>query len=221
MVNLKILSSLSETCSKSGARLVAVSKTKPMSDILDVYGAGQRIFGENKVQELTDKQKELPEDIEWHMIGHLQRNKVKYIAPFVSMIHSVDSHKLAKEINKQAKREDRVISVLLQVHIAEESTKFGFTHDELIELLDERSLQSYENIEIAGLMGMATFTEDSDQVRREFRSLKTLFSELKKRFFQYSDNFKEISMGMTGDYRIALDEGSTMIRVGSAIFGVR
>jgi len=221
MVNLKILSSLSETCSKSGARLVAVSKTKPMSDILDVYGAGQRIFGENKVQELTDKQKELPEDIEWHMIGHLQRNKVKYIAPFVSMIHSVDSLKLAKEINKQALKENRIIPVLLQIHIAEESTKFGFTHDELIELLDERSLQSYENIEIAGLMGMATFTEDSDQVRREFRSLKTLFSELKKRFFQDSDNFKEISMGMTGDYRIALDEGSTMIRVGSAIFGIR
>jgi len=221
MANLNILASLTETCNQSGARLVAVSKTKPITEILEVYGTGQRIFGENKVQDLTDKQKELPEDIEWHMIGHLQRNKVKYIVPFVSMIHSVDSYKLAKEINKQAGKQNRVIPVLLQIHIAEESSKFGFTSNELEELFIKCALQDLKNIRIEGLMGMATFTDDTDQVRREFQALKTLFNDLKQRYFPDSESFKEISMGMTGDYRIALEEGSTMIRVGSAIFGVR
>lgn len=197
--------------------LVAVSKTKPNKDILEAYNTGQRVFGENKVQELTTKHEELPKDIEWHMIGHLQRNKVKYIAPFVSLIHGVDSFKLLKEINKRAKQNNRIIDCLLQIHIAEEQTKFGFSESEVIELLKSEDFKSLENIKINGLMGMATFTENENQIKKEFKSLYTLFSQLNLQ----NSTLKTLSMGMSGDYKIAIDEGSTMVRVGSSIFGER
>jgi pyridoxal phosphate enzyme (YggS family) len=202
-------------------QLVAVSKTKPNEDLMEAYHAGQRVFGENKVQELTIKYEELPTDIQWHMIGHLQRNKVKYIAPFVSMIHAVDSVRLLKEINKQAKKNDRVINCLLQFHIAEESTKFGLDLDEAHELLSSDEFKAMENISICGVMGMATFTDNEEQVRREFGELKKIFNDLKENFFKTNDSFKEISMGMSGDYKIAIEEGSTMVRIGSTIFGAR
>ena len=202
-------------------QLVAVSKTKPNEDLMEAYNAGQRVFGENKVQELTTKHEELPKDIQWHMIGHLQRNKVKYIAPFVSMIHAVDSLRLLKEVNKQAKKNERVINCLLQFHIAEESTKFGLDLSEAKELLSSDEFKAMENISICGIMGMATFTDDDDQVRREFGELKKIYTELKESFFNGNDSFKEISMGMSGDYRIAIEEGSTMVRIGSTIFGAR
>ena len=202
-------------------QLVAVSKTKPNEDIIEAYNEGQRVFGENKVQELTTKHEELPKDIQWHMIGHLQRNKVKYIAPFVSMIHAVDSLRLLKEVNKQAKKNERVINCLLQFHIAEESTKFGLDLSEAKELLSSDEIKAMENISICGIMGMATFIDDEDQVRREFRELKKIYTELKESFFNGNDSFKEISMGMSGDYRIAIEEGSTMVRIGSTIFGAR
>lgn len=202
-------------------QLVAVSKTKPNEDIIEAYNEGQRVFGENKVQELTTKHEELPKDIQWHMIGHLQRNKVKYIAPFVSMIHAVDSLRLLKEVNKQAKKNERVINCLLQFHIAEESTKFGLDLSEAKELLSSDEFKAMENISICGIMGMATFIDDEDQVRREFRELKKIYTELKESFFNGNDSFKEISMGMSGDYRIAIEEGSTMVRIGSTIFGAR
>lgn len=202
-------------------QLVAVSKTKPNEDIIEAYNEGQRVFGENKVQELTTKYEELPKDIQWHMIGHLQRNKVKYIAPFVSMIHAVDSLRLLKEVNKQAKKNERVINCLLQFHIAEESTKFGLDLSEAKELLSSDEFKAMENISICGIMGMATFIDDEDQVRREFRELKKIYTELKESFFNGNDSFKEISMGMSGDYRIAIEEGSTMVRIGSTIFGAR
>lgn len=203
------------------ANLVAVSKTKPKEDIQALYKLGQRIFGENKVQELVEKQKELPQDIAWHLIGTLQRNKVKYIAPFVTMIHSVDSLKLLKEINKQAAKSERVIDCLLQFHIAEESTKFGLSLQEAVELLSSTAFKEMKHVRIAGLMGMATFTADKEQVRAEFKTLKKYFEELKAQFFAASDTFNEISMGMSGDYEIALEEGSTLVRVGSLLFGVR
>ena len=193
--------------------LVAVSKTKPNTAILEAYQAGQRIFGENKVQELAKKAEELPKDIVWHMIGHLQTNKVKFIAPFVSLIHGVDSLKLLKEINKRAEKNNRIIDCLLQVHIATESTKFGFGLDELESALN--TAKEYQNIKIIGLMGMATFTDDTQQVTQEFKSLKTVFDTLK------NNNITTLSMGMSGDYKIAIEQGSTMIRVGSAIFGHR
>lgn len=197
--------------------LVAVSKTKPNEAILEAYQAGQRIFGENKVQELTEKHESLPKDIEWHMIGHLQSNKVKYIAPFVSLIHGVDSFKLLKEINKRAAQNERVINCLLQIHIAEEDTKFGFDEKEVIELIKSEAFQHLKNIKVVGLMGMATFTDDENQIRKEFKSLKNLFDKL-----QISNHqFQILSMGMSGDYQIAIEEGSTMIRVGSSIFGER
>lgn len=202
-------------------QLVAVSKTKPNEDIIEAYNEGQRVFGENKVQELATKYEELPKDIQWHMIGHLQRNKVKYIAPFVSMIHAVDSLRLLKEVNKQAKKNERVINCLLQFHIAEESTKFGLDLSEAKELLSSDEFKAMENISICGIMGMATFIDDEDQVRREFRELKKIYTELKESFFNGNDSFKEISMGMSGDYRIAIEEGSTMVRIGSTIFGAR
>lgn len=202
-------------------QLVAVSKTKPNEDLMEAYNTGQRVFGENKVQELTTKHEELPKDIQWHMIGHLQRNKVKYIAPFVSMIHAVDSLRLLKEVNKQAKKNERVIHCLLQFHIAEESTKFGLDLSETKELLSSDEFKAMENISICGIMGMATFIDDEDQVRREFRELKKIYTELKESFFKGNDSFKEISMGMSGDYRIAIEEGSTMVRIGSTIFGAR
>ena len=197
--------------------LVAVSKTKPNEDILEAYHAGQRIFGENKVQEMVQKWEELPKDIQWHMIGHLQRNKVKYMAGFVSLIHGVDSPRLLREINKQAKKHDRVIPCLLQIHIAEEDTKFGLDEKELNELIDSDAFKEMENIKIVGLMGMATFTDDKDQVRKEFAQLKSIFDALKNKL----PHISILSMGMSGDYTIAIEEGSTMVRIGSSIFGAR
>ena len=193
--------------------LVAVSKTKPNTDILEAYNAGQRIFGENKVQELAKKAEELPKDIQWHMIGHLQSNKVKNIAPFVSLIHGVDSLKLLKEINKRAEQNNRIIDCLLQVHIATESSKFGFGINEVESALNEA--KQFGNIKIVGLMGMATFTDDTKQVSQEFKSLKTVFDTIK------NDTITTLSMGMSGDYKLAIEQGSTMVRVGSAIFGNR
>ncbi|MEP2281359.1 YggS family pyridoxal phosphate-dependent enzyme [Maribacter sp.] len=197
--------------------LVAVSKTKPMSYIQEAYDKGQRIFGENRVQEMTEKWENLPKDIEWHMIGHLQRNKVKYMAEYVSLVHGVDSPRLLAEINKQAEKHNRIISCLLQVHIAEEDTKFGFNEEELLELVDNEQFKAYKNVKIVGLMGMATFTDNLEQVRKEFSGLKSLFTKLKS---NYTD-FTTLSMGMSGDYKIAIEEGSTMVRIGSSIFGSR
>ena len=193
--------------------LVAVSKTRQNSAIIEAYQLGQRIFGENKVQELVQKFEELPKDINWHMIGHLQTNKVKYIAPFVSLIHGVDSIKLLKEINKRAKQNNRVIDCLLQVHIATESTKFGFDIPKVNEAID--SANEYQNIRIVGLMGMATFTDNKQQVIQEFSSLKTVFDTVK------NEHITTLSMGMSGDYQLAIEQGSNMVRVGSAIFGHR
>lgn len=203
----------------SSVKLVAVSKTKPVEDIREAYNTGHRDFGENKVQELLDKAEKLPGDIRWHMIGHLQSNKVKYIAPFVSLIHSVDKKKLLKIINKEAEKAERVIPCLLQFYIAEEETKFGLFYEEAQEMLQD--LNNYPNVSIDGVMGMATFTNDMEQVRKEFQNLKSIFNRLKTEFFTANENFREISMGMSEDYRVAVEEGSTIIRVGSAIFGER
>jgi len=201
--------------------LVAVSKTKPNEDLLEAYEAGQRIFGENKVQELTQKYEELPKDIEWHFIGHLQTNKIKYIAPFVSLIHGVDSNKLLKAINKEGKKINRKINCLLQFHIAEEESKFGLSIDEAKELLNSESFKELDNITVCGVMGMATYTDNNNQIASEFRHLNTIFHELKDTFFKDDENFKTISMGMSGDYELAIENGSNMVRVGSSIFGVR
>jgi PLP dependent protein len=202
-------------------KLVAVSKTKSEEEILEIYHAGHRLFGENKVQELLPKYEDLPKDIEWHLIGHLQSNKVKYIAPFIGMIHSVDSLKLLKTINKEALKNKRTIKCLLQFHIAEEETKFGLDMEEAAEILSSEEFKELKNIEICGVMGMATFTDDLEKVRREFKNLKSVFGLLKKTFFADQSNFSEISMGMSDDYKVAIKEGSTIIRVGSAIFGSR
>jgi len=204
-----------------GVKLVAVSKTKPVVAILDIYNSGQKIFGENRVMELVEKQALLPSDIEWHLIGHLQTNKVKYIAPFVQLIHSIDSLKLLKEVNKQALKNNRIIDCLLQMYIADEETKFGLNEQEVIALLASDVYNEMQNIRIVGLMGMATFTTDENQIRREFSELKSIFDRLKSQSFQMADSFKEISMGMSGDYKIAIEEGSTMVRIGSLIFGSR
>lgn len=201
--------------------LVAVSKTKPAEDIQKMYSYGQRHFGENKVQELVDKQDTLPKDIKWHFIGHLQTNKVKYLAPFVSLIHAVDSLKLLKEINKEAKKNDRIIECLLQFHIAQEDSKFGLNFDEAQEILDSKTFVEMQNVSIVGVMGMASFSDDSNLVRSEFQTLEGYFQILKSHYFKFNDNFKEISMGMSGDYGIAIEEGSTMIRIGSKLFGAR
>ena len=201
--------------------IIAVSKRKPVEDILQAYEAGHRIFGENRVQELIEKQPLLPGDISWHMIGHLQTNKVKYIAEFVDMIHSVDSLKLALAIDKEAQKNGRVIPVLLQMHIADEESKFGFNEDELNSLLDSPEFSVLKNLRIDGLMGMATYTQDLDKIRSEFRYLRDVFSRVKNAYFAGSDHFRQISMGMSGDYEIAIEEGSTMIRVGTLIFGAR
>ena len=214
------IQSLNNLLKNTQAKLIAVSKTKPNEDLLAAYEAGQRAFGENKVQELTRKSEELPDDIEWHMIGHLQRNKVKYLAPFVHLIHGVDSLRLLQEINKQAAKHDRVINCLLQIYIADEETKFGLSEEEVKELLTSEVFKELNNIKIIGLMGMATNTDDQTQIRQEFRSLKALFEELKT-FSPSNVLMSEISMGMTGDYQIACEEGSTMVRIGSAIFGAR
>jgi PLP dependent protein len=202
-------------------RLIAVSKTKPVSDIMEAYHAGQRMFGENKAQELASKYPLLPGDIEWHFIGHLQTNKVKYIAPFVTLIHSVDSLKLLQEIDREALKNKRIISCLLQFYIAEEETKFGFSMEEADEMIAGNAFQNLRNVEISGVMGMATFTDDMDQVRKEFRNLKNIFDRLKENHFQNTFPFRDISMGMSDDYPIAVEEGSTMVRIGSIIFGAR
>jgi len=205
----------------SNAKLIAVSKTQPIEKIKEAYDAGQRLFGENKAQEMMTKHQTLPHDIEWHMIGHLQTNKVKYIAPFVSLIHSVDSEKLLEEIDKQGKKSGRIIPCLLQVHIAKEETKFGFSPEEVIAILCGPVLPNLTNIEIRGLMGMATFTEHKEIIEAEFRSLKKLFDQLKERQLPSNAVMKELSIGMSSDYKIALQEGSTYVRIGTAIFGSR
>ena len=197
--------------------LVAVSKTKPVSDLMEAYNAGQRIFGENKIQEMADKHEQMPKDIQWHMIGHVQRNKVKYMAEFVSLIHGVDSFKLLKEINKQAKKHDRVIDCLFQIKIADEDSKFGMSALDASALFQSDEFSELKNIKIVGLMGMATFTDDMTQVENEFKFLKTTFDQLKTQ----NSELKTLSMGMSGDYKLAIECGSTMIRVGSSIFGAR
>jgi pyridoxal phosphate enzyme (YggS family) len=202
-------------------QLIAVSKTKPTSAIEEAYECGQRIFGENKVQELCDKFEQLPKDIAWHMIGHLQSNKVKYMAGFVSLIHGVDSLSLLKEIDKQANKNQRIQDVLLQCFIATEETKFGLSEEELTDLLKSDDFKKLKSISVKGLMGMASFTSDETQIRKEFKSLKSLFDKVKSEFFSEDPSFKEISMGMSGDYKIAIEEGSTMVRIGSSIFGSR
>ncbi len=201
--------------------MVAISKTKPVSDLLEAYNSGQRDFGENKIQEMVQKWEQLPKDIQWHMVGHVQTNKVKMMAPFVHLIHGVDSVKLLQEINKQAEKHDRVIDCLLQVHIAEEETKFGFDRSELIAMLDSDEFKMLHNIRVCGLMGMATFTNSEQQIQKEFLSLKALFDELSQR--PQTENFAmhTLSMGMSGDYKIAIRCGSTMVRIGSSIFGER
>ena len=215
------INEFSNLLKESKCKLIAVSKTKPIDVILEAYEAGQLDFGENKVQELREKPNQLPEDIRWHMIGHVQTNKVKYIAPFIHLIHAVDSLKILKEINKQALRNNRVINCLLQVHIAQEEHKFGFEEDGLIELLNYQELKTLANIKIIGLMGMATYTDNQEQIRMEFRKLKKLFETVKEKYELSNVTMEEISMGMSDDYPIAIEEGSTMIRVGSKIFGPR
>jgi len=202
-------------------QLVAVSKFHPNKDVLEAYDSGQRIFGENIVQELKEKHATLPQDIQWHFIGHLQTNKVKYIAPFVSLIHSVDSFKLLQEINKQALNNNRTIPCLLQIHVAKEETKFGFTFEECTDLLQGQSWKELSNIQICGLMCMASNVSDTDQIHREFRSVKDFFDKLKKTVFQNDTNFKYRSWGMSHDYLVAIQEGSNLVRVGSRIFGPR
>ena len=197
--------------------LVAVSKTKPVPDLMEAYDAGQRIFGENKIQEMVDKWEQMPKDIEWHMIGHVQTNKVKYMAPFVSLIHGVDSLKLLQEINKQAAKNNRIINCLLQIHIAEEETKFGLDETELNSLLTSAEFQEMKNIQILGLMGMATFTDNQNQVRKEFQHLKSIFDKHKP-LNTANCKLNTVSMGMSGDYQLAIDCGSTMVRIGSSIF---
>ncbi len=205
----------------SGCQLVAVSKTKPVELIREAYEAGQLDFGENKVQELREKPYQLPSDIRWHMIGHLQTNKVKYIAPFIHLIHAVDSLKLLEEINKQAAKNNRIIDCLVQVHIAQETHKFGFEEHELMELLISDELKTLSNARIVGLMGMATYTNEEAQIREEFKFLKSLFDKIKSNFDLPNLEMRELSMGMSDDYPIAIEEGSTIIRVGSKIFGPR
>ena len=211
----KIKSSLPEHVT-----LVAVSKTKPISDLMEAYDAGQRIFGENKIQEMAEKYETMPKDIQWHMIGHVQRNKVKYMAPFVSLIHGVDNFKLLKEINKQAEKSNRVINCLLQIKIAEEDSKFGMAIKDATEIVQSKIFSELKHIRITGVMGMATFTDDKNQIKKEFDLLKSTFDNLKQ---HQTENCKleTISMGMSGDYELAIESGSTMIRVGSSIFGSR
>lgn len=207
-----ILSSLPE-----GVALVAVSKTKSPAEIMEAFEAGQRDFGENKIQEMDEKQRVLPQEIRWHMIGHVQRNKVKYMAPYVALVHGVDSQKLLREINKRGKQNKRVIPCLLQVHIAKEESKFGFSEEELLEMIRSEEFGTFTHISIEGLMGMATFTDNTEQIRKEFQFLKALFDKCKSELPQ----LQTLSIGMSGDYQIAIEEGSTMVRIGSSIFGPR
>jgi PLP dependent protein len=201
--------------------LVAVSKTKPVADLMECYNAGQRIFGENKVQEMVDKYEVMPKDIDWHLIGHLQSNKVKYMAGFVSLIHGVDSLKLLEEINKQAQKHNRIIDCLLQIHIAQEETKFGLNETELFEIINSNEFKSLENIKIVGLMGMASFTDNQSQIKTEFTNLKEIFNKLQQQPKTQNQQPTTLSMGMSGDFKLAIDCGSTMVRVGSSIFGGR
>ena len=201
--------------------LVAVSKTKPVSNIQEAYDAGHRAFGENYPQEMRDKHEVLPQDIQWHFIGHLQTNKIKYIIPYVTLIHSIDTANLLEAVNKEAKKHDRVVDCLLQFHIAQEETKFGLDMDEARQLLDSEAFKAMENVRVCGVMGMATFTDDEVEVRKEFKHLKDIFDSLKTEYFANQPQFKEISMGMSEDYPIAIEEGATMVRVGSKIFGAR
>lgn len=212
---LKIISSLPENVT-----LVAVSKTKPVADLMEAYDAGQRIFGENKIQEMSEKWEQMPKDIQWHMIGHIQTNKVKFMAPYVSLIHGVDSLKLLEEINKQALKNNRIIDCLLQIHIAEEETKFGLNEEELTDLLTSESFKKLNNIKIIGLMGMATFTDNQIQIKKEFEHLKSIFDS-KKSLSIKNCQLSILSMGMSGDYQLAIAFGSTMVRIGSSIFGGR
>ena len=205
----------------SNVTLIAVSKTKPVSDLQEAYDAGQRIFGENKALEMRDKHQALPVDIQWHFIGHLQTNKIKYIAPFVTLIHAIDSLSLLEAVNKEAAKNNRIIDCLLQFHIAQEETKFGLDMNEARAMLESESFKNLNNINICGVMGMATFTDNAAQVRDEFKNLKNIFETLKENYFKENDSFKEISMGMSDDYPIAIEEGATMVRVGSKIFGAR
>ena len=204
-----------------GVTLVTVSKTKPVSDLQEAYDAGQRVFGENYPQEMRDKHEVLPQDIQWHFIGHLQTNKIKYIIPYVTLIHSIDTASLLEAVNKEAKKHDRVVDCLLQFHIALEETKFGLDLDEARQLLDSEEYKQMENVRICGVMGMGTFTDDMEEVRKEFKNLKSIFDTLKSDYFADQPQFKEISMGMSEDYPIAIEEGATLIRVGSKIFGAR
>jgi hypothetical protein len=215
------LKALKEEIESANTKLVAVSKTKPIEDLQEAYDVGQRIFGENQVQEMVEKHEKLPKDIEWHLIGHLQTNKVKYIAPFIHLIHSVDSLKLLKEINKQALKNERVIDCLLQIYIADEETKYGLGFDEVIELLESQEFTELKNVRIVGLMGIATNTENLKLIKEEFYELKTLFDGIKLSYFKSQDFFKEVSMGMSSDYKVAIEQGSTLVRIGSDIFGQR
>lgn len=212
---------ISEECNRYGAKLIAVSKTKPVAQIKEFYDAGHRAFGENKVQELVDKKAQLPPDMEWHLIGHLQSNKVKYIAPFVALIHGVDNEKLLIEINKQGQKIGRKINILLQVYIAQEETKFGWSEEDLMQFLNKKKHQNLDYTNICGLMGMATNTANLSQIRKEFNGLKLLFDKLTQSFFDQKNDFNTLSMGMSSDYKIALEEGATMIRIGSMLFGER
>jgi PLP dependent protein len=218
MVNIEFFNALATGLKSQNVCLVAVSKTRPVEAITKLYEAGQRIFGENKVQDLLTRYEALPKDISWHLIGHLQRNKVKYIAPFVSLIHAVDGLELLQEIDKQAKKQGRVIDCLLQFYIAKEETKFGLDYSEAEALLNSPEYAAMQNIRIIGVMGMASFVDDEAQLRAEFKSLKQIFEQSKQTFFANNQSFKEISMGMSGDYKIAIDEGATMVRVGSLLF---
>ncbi len=215
------INNLKKETGDDNVKLIAVSKTKPVEVLQEAYDAGQRVFGENNVQELVEKHEKLPKDIEWHLIGHLQTNKVKYIASFISLIHSVDSLKLLQEIDKQAAKNKRVIDCLLQIYIADEETKFGLGFDEAIELLRSEEFSALKNVRIVGLMGIATNTDNEKQLKDEFYELHTFFDGIKTSFFRKEESFKELSIGMSADYKIAIEEGSTMIRVGSLIFGQR
>jgi pyridoxal phosphate enzyme (YggS family) len=220
-VNTEAYKSIKEELDVKQVTLVAVSKIQPVEAILKLYELGQRDFGENYVQELVDKQSTLPKDIRWHFIGHLQSNKVKYIAPFVQLIHGVDSLKLLKEINKEAAKNNRVIDVLLQVHIAQEETKFGLDEEELSLIISEFENLKIQNVKVCGLMGMASFSDDLEKVKSEFRYLKNLFNQCAEKFTIHHSPFTILSMGMSGDYKIAIEEGSTMVRIGSLLFGAR
>lgn len=215
------ITAINEELKNTEVKLIAVSKTKPIESITEAYACGQKIFGENTVQELVGKHEALPKDIEWHLIGHLQTNKVKYIAPFISMIHSVDSLKLIQEINKQALKNNRIIDCLLQIYIADEDTKYGMDFAEAIEFLRSEEFKQLKNVKIRGVMGIATLTDNPRMIRDEFHELKTFFIGLKETFFRKDPDFTEISMGMSSDYKIAIEQGSTMIRLGSTLFGKR